>query len=104
MATRVGINGFGRMGRLALRAGWGRQDLQFVHVNEVAGNAESAAHLLMFDSVHGRWNKDVRHREGELLVANHSVTYSSLPKPGQVPWSDYGCRCRARVQRQVPHS
>ena len=53
--TRVGINGFGRMGRLALRAAWGWPDLEFVHVNELAGDAATAAHLLTFDSVHGRW-------------------------------------------------
>ena len=53
--TRVGINGFGRMGRLALRAGWDRPDLEFVHVNELDGDAATGAHLLEFDSVHGRW-------------------------------------------------
>ena len=57
MPARIGINGFGRMGRLALRAGWGRPDLQFVHINEVAGGPETAAHLLTFDSVHGRWDR-----------------------------------------------
>lgn len=50
--TRVGINGLGRMGRLALRAGWDRDDLEFVHVNELQGGAHAAAHLLTFDSVH----------------------------------------------------
>ena len=44
--TRVGINGFGRMGRLALRAGWGGADLNFAHINEIAGDAATAAHLL----------------------------------------------------------
>jgi glyceraldehyde 3-phosphate dehydrogenase len=51
--VRDGINGFGRMGRLGLRAGWGA--LEFVQINEVAGDAGTAAHLLSFDSVHGRW-------------------------------------------------
>jgi hypothetical protein len=54
MAIRVGINGFGSMGRLALRAAWGRPGVEFVHINEVAGGPETAAHLLTFDSVHGR--------------------------------------------------
>jgi len=58
VSTRIGINGFGRMGRLALRAGWGRPNLQFVHINEIAGGPEAAAHLLTFDSVHGRWGRD----------------------------------------------
>ena len=45
------------MGRLALRAGWGRRDVEFVHINEIAGDAETAAHLQTFDSVHGRWHR-----------------------------------------------
>jgi len=87
MATTIGINGFGRMGRLALRAGWSRDDLQFVHVNEVAGGAETAAHLLMFDSVHGRWSEEVHHTDTELHIGTRRLTYSALPKPGQVPWA-----------------
>lgn len=87
MSVRVGINGFGRMGRLALRAGWGRPDLQFVHVNEVASGAETAAHLLMFDSVHGRWNRRVQARDGHIDVDGVSIAFSAVPKPGDVPWA-----------------
>ena len=85
--TRIGINGFGRMGRLALRAGWGRPDLQFVHINEVAGGADAAAHLVTFDSVHGRWERRVEGREGELLIDGKRVTFSSDCRPGDVAWS-----------------
>ncbi|MFN2369464.1 MAG: glyceraldehyde 3-phosphate dehydrogenase NAD-binding domain-containing protein, partial [Desulfurivibrionaceae bacterium] len=49
MGIRVGINGFGRMGRLGLRAGWGKAPLEFVHVNEIAGDTACSAHLLEFD-------------------------------------------------------
>lgn len=59
MTIRVGINGFGRMGRLTLRAAWGNPDLSFVHINDPAGEPATLAHLLMFDSVHGRWGRDV---------------------------------------------
>lgn len=59
MTVRIGINGFGRMGRLALRAGFGAEGIEFVHVNEVAGGPETAAHLLTFDSVHGRWLQEL---------------------------------------------
>jgi glyceraldehyde 3-phosphate dehydrogenase len=55
MAIKVGINGFGRMGRLTLRAAWGNPALEFVHINDPAGDAETFAHLLNFDSVHGPW-------------------------------------------------
>ncbi|MEI7559983.1 MAG: glyceraldehyde 3-phosphate dehydrogenase NAD-binding domain-containing protein, partial [Actinomycetes bacterium] len=54
-AIRLGINGFGRMGRLALRALWDWPEVEVVHVNEVAGDAVTAAHLMTFDSVQGRW-------------------------------------------------
>ncbi|MBM5820836.1 MAG: type I glyceraldehyde-3-phosphate dehydrogenase, partial [Cyanobacteria bacterium K_DeepCast_150m_m2_101] len=57
---RIGINGFGRIGRLVFRALWGRPGIQLVHVNERAGDAAAAAHLLAFDSVHGRWQREVQ--------------------------------------------
>ena len=77
MPTRIGINGFGRMGRLALRAGWGRPDLQFVQVNEVAGGPETAAHLLTFDSVHGRWDRKVEARDDEIAIDGTTIAFSA---------------------------
>ncbi|KAF1728842.1 MAG: ArsJ-associated glyceraldehyde-3-phosphate dehydrogenase [Pseudoxanthomonas sp.] len=67
MSIRVGINGFGRMGRLTLRAAWDNPDLQFVQINDPAGDAATLAHLLAFDSVHGRWDRGIT-AEGEALV------------------------------------
>ena len=57
MAIRVGINGFGRMGRLAIRAGWRRSDLEFVAVNEPAAEPALMALLLEHDSVQGPWDR-----------------------------------------------
>ena len=74
------------MGRLALRAGWDRQDLEFAHINEVAGGPEAAAHLLLFDSVHGRWKRDVR-GDGGLSIDGRSISFSAHPSPGDVPWA-----------------
>ncbi|ODS53480.1 MAG: type I glyceraldehyde-3-phosphate dehydrogenase [Acidobacteria bacterium SCN 69-37] len=90
MTTRVGINGFGRMGRLALRAGWGRTDLEFVHINEVAGGPPTAAHLLTFDSVHGRWDRPVEASEDALSIDGRSVAFSAAATPGAIPWSTAG--------------
>jgi glyceraldehyde 3-phosphate dehydrogenase len=87
MPTRIGINGFGRMGRLALRAGWGRPDLQFVHINEIAGGPETAAHLLTFDSVHGRWDRRVEAGDGRIAIDGATVTFSAAAEPGDVAWS-----------------
>lgn len=67
MSIRVGINGFGRMGRLTLRAAWDYPELQFVQINDPAGDAATLAHLLEFDSIHGRWHRGI-HAGGEALV------------------------------------
>ena len=70
MAIRVGINGFGRMGKLGFRAGWGSPEYEIVHVNEIKGDAVCQAHLLEFDSVHGRWCRDqISSRPDALIVA-----------------------------------
>lgn len=90
MATRVGINGFGRMGRLALRAGWGCTDLEFVHINEIVGGPPTAAHLLTFDSLHGRWDRAVEAIEDALSIDGRSVAFSAAATPGTVPWSTAG--------------
>ena len=67
MTIRVGINGFGRMGRLTLRAAWDNPDIQFVQINDPAGDAAMLAHLLNFDSVHGRWEHEAT-ADGDALV------------------------------------
>lgn len=90
MSIKIGINGFGRMGRLAFRAGWGRPELEFVLINEIAGGATTAAHLLTFDSVHGRWGPRVEAPDSELSVDGRAVAFTALAKPGEVPWATHG--------------
>jgi len=87
---RIGINGCGRMGRLALRAGWLSNDLTIVHCNEVAGDAATTAHLLTFDSVHGRWPHVVAGESDCLHIDDQVVGYSRHASPGAVPWRDLG--------------
>ncbi|WP_066423389.1 ArsJ-associated glyceraldehyde-3-phosphate dehydrogenase [Anabaena sp. 4-3] len=90
MTIRVGINGFGRIGRLALRAAWGWPELEFVHINEIKGGAVAAAHLLKFDSVHGRWTPEVE-AEGERVVIDGTpLSFSEYGKPGDVAWEEFG--------------
>ncbi len=86
----IGINGFGRMGRLALRAAWGWPELRFAHVNELHGDAATAAHLLEFDSVHGRWDHNVDDATGRIAIDDESIGYSRHPLPGDVPWDELG--------------
>jgi glyceraldehyde 3-phosphate dehydrogenase len=90
MSIRVGINGFGRMGRLALRAAWDRPELEFAHINELHGDAETSAHLLSFDSVHGRWSQDVRGEASALHVRGSAIGYSQAAAPADVPWGELG--------------
>ena len=90
LGMRVGINGFGRIGRLVFRALWGRADIELVHINERAGDAATAAHLLEFDSVHGRWNKAVAASGGGLQVESQAISYSQASDPAAVPWQELG--------------
>jgi glyceraldehyde 3-phosphate dehydrogenase len=90
VSIRIGINGFGRMGRLALRAAWGWPDIEFVHVNEVKGGPEAAAHLLTFDSIHGRWAHDVRAHAGGISVDGKELGFTEETTPGHVPWRARG--------------
>jgi glyceraldehyde 3-phosphate dehydrogenase len=87
---KIGINGFGRIGRLVFRALWGRPGVELVHVNDVAGDAHTAAHLLAFDSVHGRWQQDVQDNADGFLVGNQPVSYSQEKDPTAVPWREAG--------------
>ena len=84
--TRIGINGFGRMGRLAFRAAWDRPYVSIVHVNEVKGGVATAAHLLEFDSVHGRWSRPTTISNDHFTVDGRRVAFTDAAKPGEVPW------------------
>ena len=81
MSICVGINGFGRIGRLALRAAWGWPDLVFAHINELKGDTATSAHLLTFDSLHGRWPHDTRGGADDTLsIDETSISYSSCSR------------------------
>jgi len=88
--TRVGINGFGRIGRLALRAGLGREDLEFVHVNEVKGGPHTGAHLLEFDSVHGRSRCSITSHDRGLTIDGQALGWSDAAAPMDVDWGGLG--------------
>ncbi|MCM2372305.1 ArsJ-associated glyceraldehyde-3-phosphate dehydrogenase [Aporhodopirellula aestuarii] len=90
MSIRVGINGFGRMGRLGFRAAWDWPEFEIVHINEVKGGPATAAHLLQFDTVHGRWGDDMDVSDDAIRVADKRVGFSSYSTPGEVPWRDMG--------------
>ena len=86
----LGINGFGRIGRLVFRALWGRPGIEIVHVNDCGGDAKTAAHLLAFDSVHGRWPQAVQANTRGFFVGTTPISYTQERDPVAVPWSDAG--------------
>ena len=99
---RVGINGMGRIGRLALRAAMGAAQrplddprnsnrLDVVHLNEIKGGAATAAHLLAFDSVQGKWRENIR-AEGEdsLWIGDKKLSWSAHATAAEIPWGDLG--------------
>ncbi len=90
MTIRVGINGFGRMGRLGLRAAWDWPEFEIVHINEVMGGTKAAAHLLEFDTVHGRWDRSIAAAENAILLGDCEIGFTDHDCPGDVPWDDLG--------------
>jgi glyceraldehyde 3-phosphate dehydrogenase len=86
----VGINGFGRIGRLAVRALREHPELHLTHVNEIKGGLECAAHLLDFDTVHGRFPGEISVEDGGLRIDDRAASYSEHPEPGDIPWADLG--------------
>ncbi|HEY5672925.1 MAG TPA: ArsJ-associated glyceraldehyde-3-phosphate dehydrogenase [Malonomonas sp.] len=87
---RIGINGFGRMGRLALRSAWDWLEFEIVHINEIKGGAECAAHLLEFDSVHGRWDRQITSGAGAISIDGKQLSFSEHNNPADVPWDELG--------------
>jgi glyceraldehyde 3-phosphate dehydrogenase len=103
---RVGINGFGRMGRLALRAAWARDDLEVVAVNEPNATAETMALLLEFDSVQGTWDRACRVAADDAIdVAGRSVACSRHRSPADIPWDEHGVdlvlECSGRFKKSA---
>lgn len=87
MVARVAVNGMGRMGLLGLRAGLGDPDFEIVALNETGGDAEVVAHLLEFDSVHGRWDVPVGHDGDTVLVDGRAIPLTAANSPADLPWT-----------------
>jgi glyceraldehyde 3-phosphate dehydrogenase len=91
MAVRVGINGFGRIGRLVLRSALQskRSDIEFVAVNDL-GSAEANAHLLKYDSVHGTYPGEIGHTDSAMTVDGKEIKVLSEKDPAKLPWGELG--------------
>jgi len=89
MSVRVAINGFGRIGRLVLRAGFNKKDVEFVAVNDLT-DPRTLAHLLKYDSVHGIMNAEVKHKEDAIIIDGKEIKAYAMKEPESLPWKDLG--------------
>ncbi|MFT3930838.1 MAG: ArsJ-associated glyceraldehyde-3-phosphate dehydrogenase [Spongiibacteraceae bacterium] len=89
MSIKIGINGFGRIGRLALRAAWDWPEFEFVRINDPAGDAPTHAHLLNFDSVHGRWQHEASADGDQIIIGSKRIAVSNNKAIADSDWS--GC-------------
>jgi len=89
MPLRVAINGFGRIGRLIYRQGHADPDLEFVAVNDIT-DAATLAHLLKYDSLHGRFGPEVQVAGDGFTVGGKSIKVTAIPDPTKLPWKELG--------------
>lgn len=91
MAIRIGINGFGRIGRSVFRATLDakNKDIEIVHINDLT-DTKTLAHLLKYDSVHGTLNAEISHDENSITVNGKKITVSKIKTVAELPWKDKG--------------
>lgn len=90
MTIKVGINGFGRMGRLTMRALWQSADIEIVNINDPGGDAHTLAHLMNFDSVHGKWQFEAQASDAStMVIADKHITVTQQKQIESIDWS--GC-------------
>ena len=87
MTIKIGINGFGRMGRLSMRAAFDWDDIEIIHINDPAGNAETLAHLMTFDSIHGRWHHEATHQGDSIVINGKAISYTQNTATQDTDWS-----------------
>ncbi|WP_022941506.1 ArsJ-associated glyceraldehyde-3-phosphate dehydrogenase [Psychromonas hadalis] len=87
MSIKVGINGFGRIGRLVLRVAYDWPEIEFVLINDNAGDAATLAHLLEFDSIQGRWFHQVDSVDQQIMIGDHNIKCAQESEIGKVDWS-----------------
>jgi len=89
MGIKVGINGFGRIGRSFFRACYGYEDIEIVAINDLT-DTHTLAHLLKYDSVHGRFKGKVEAKDSSLVVDGKEVRVFSVKDPAEIPWGELG--------------
>jgi glyceraldehyde 3-phosphate dehydrogenase len=92
MTTKIGINGFGRIGRLVFRAALAHPKARIVGINDPFIDAEYMAYMLKYDSVHGRFNGSAKAKGNQLLVNGHAIDVYSAKRPEEIPWASCGAK------------
>lgn len=87
MSIKVGINGFGRIGRNILRIGVGRKDIEFVGINDIS-DSKTLAHLFKYDSIFGPYEGDVKSENGHIIVDGNAIRVFAERDPKNIPWGD----------------
>jgi glyceraldehyde 3-phosphate dehydrogenase len=110
MGVRIGINGFGRIGRLVLRAGYDDKALEFVAINDIT-DARTLAHLFKYDSIHGRFKGEIVEGNDSIVVNGKNIKIFAEKDPAALPWNDLGVdivvestglfRTREKVSRHI---
>ena len=90
MAIKVGINGFGRIGRLVFRAGLDNPNIEFVGINDPFMTPDYCAYMLKYDTVHGRYNGEVKITENSIIVEGKEVKFYAEKDPANIPWAECG--------------
>ncbi|MEJ2637998.1 MAG: type I glyceraldehyde-3-phosphate dehydrogenase [Desulfosarcinaceae bacterium] len=89
MSVKMAINGFGRIGRMVFRAAVKHPDIDIVAINDLT-DATTMAHLLTYDSVHGKLDDEIKAGDGEIIVNGKPIAYTAIKDPARLPWSDLG--------------
>ena len=91
MAIKIGINGFGRIGRLVFRAAMAQPELyEVVGINDIGVTPDYAAYMTKYDTIHGRFNGEVSSTETDLVVNGHSIPFFAIKNPAELPWGELG--------------
>ncbi|MGD9368687.1 MAG: glyceraldehyde 3-phosphate dehydrogenase NAD-binding domain-containing protein, partial [Desulfobacteraceae bacterium] len=89
MSIKVGINGFGRIGRMVFRAALKHADVEVVAINDLT-DAPTMAHLLKYDSVHNQLDNEIHAEDNAIVVDDRKIPYSAIKDPAQLPWNELG--------------
>ena len=103
MKAKIGINGFGRIGRIVFRAALKRDDVEVVGLNDPFMNPEYMAYMLKYDSVHGKFPGEVSYTADALVVDGKEFKVFTAKEVGDIPWASVGAECEGHIKAGAKH-